>query len=135
MFLEVVVELSIGDARFDEGVAEVGIDLKYAVHTMQIKHHLSTLGRGSGAVAQVLSGRDRPNRHLVFVADAHNFLNLLDSRRQDCRRRRMIRLGHRHHDLGVGRELVRAREHVGLAQDPTEVCHSGIKGLFGNPFR
>ncbi len=51
MFLEIVVELSVGDARFNKGVAEIAIDFEDAIHAMQIENDLSPLGQSRGAVA------------------------------------------------------------------------------------
>src|SRR5690606_27397048 len=43
VFLNVVVQLAVGDARLDQRVAHFGIDLDDLVHLLQIQNHLATL--------------------------------------------------------------------------------------------
>jgi hypothetical protein len=45
MFLDVIVELFVGDAGLDEGETEIRIDFQNAVHPFQIEHHLTPFGR------------------------------------------------------------------------------------------
>ncbi|MCY1420624.1 hypothetical protein D9M71_362510 [compost metagenome] len=122
VFLQVVVQLLVGHTRFDQRSAQVRIDVEDLVHFLQVENHLAALARCRGAVTEVPPGGDGPDRNPVFVADLHHALHLLDRGGGNGSGRRMFGVVHRHHDLGVGDQLLVLDQDILLAQQRTELA-------------
>ncbi len=74
------VEVEIGDARLDQHIGVALVDLEDPVHPLQVEHDAAGQHRRGAAIAEVLAGRDRIDRDLQGVGDAHHRLNFLDVR-------------------------------------------------------
>jgi hypothetical protein len=132
VLLQVVVELLVGHARFDQGGAQLGIDVEDLVHLAQIQHHLAALYRGGRAVAEVAPGGDGPDRHLELVADLDDLLHLFHRGGSDHGGRRVLLAGHGHHHLVVGAHHVAVDQHVLRAQGRLEAGNGGIELVFAH---
>ena len=73
---EVLVELPLGDAGLDDGVAELGVDLEDAVHAAEVEDDL-VVAHGAGvAIAPVLAAGDRVDADAGLGGDPHHGLDL-----------------------------------------------------------
>ena len=88
--LDRVVEVEPADARLDDGVGELLVDLEHPVHVPQADDHRPVHARRRAAVAVVLARAVRPERDPMLVRDPDDRLDLLDRRRHDDRRRGVV---------------------------------------------
>src|SRR5690606_41590917 len=65
VFLDVVVQLTVGHARLDQGVAHFRVDLDALVNLLQVQNDLPALARGGRAISGVPAGGDGPDRTAV----------------------------------------------------------------------
>ena len=87
-----VVEVEKPDARLDDGVRALLVDLEHAIHVAQAPRSPSRSTRGAGpAIAVVAALAVRPQRHLVLVrATRQDRLDLLDRGRHHDGRRGVV---------------------------------------------
>ena len=83
VFLEVIDDVVEADAGFHQHGVVAGVDVEDAVHALQVEHHAAGQDRGRAAVAQVLAGGDRIERHQVLVGHPDDGLHLLRRIRRD----------------------------------------------------
>src|SRR5690606_20977318 len=62
VFLQVVIQLTVGHAGLDQGGTQLSVDVKDLVHLLQVEDDLTTLPRGGGAITEVAAGGDGPDR-------------------------------------------------------------------------
>ena len=80
------VQLGVGDARLDDSVAVLLVDLDDAVHSLQVENQGAGHTWRSPSIAKVATGRDGPDRNAVFTRDSQHALDLVDrSRRHGTR--------------------------------------------------
>src|SRR5690606_17534314 len=127
VFLQVVIQLTVGHAGLDQGSTQLSVDVKDLVHLLQVEDDLTALPRCGGAITEVAAGGDGPDRNLVFVTDLHHTLDLLHGGGGDGCRRRMVSVLRRHHDLVVGDELLVFHQHIVIAQQGAELGHGLLK--------
>src|SRR5690606_3212272 len=134
VFLDVVVQLAVGNTRLDQGVAHFRVDLDDPVHLFQIQDHLAALHGRRRAVAEVAPGGDGPDRDAVLVADLHHFLDLLDGGRGQRGGGGVRGIFHRHHDLVVGHQLLLLYQYVFITQQGAELAHRLVEVGLRYPF-
>ena len=76
--LQVIIELLVGHARLDHGIAQLLVHLDDAVHARQHQGNAAFVTGGLFAVAEVFAGADRPDRHIGPGGGLHSRLHLLD---------------------------------------------------------
>jgi len=124
--------LLIGDARFDQGSAKIGIDFDDPVHPLEVKDDLSSRGWRGRAIAEILAGGDGPHRGLVAVADREDALYFLDARGGD-RRRWCVGLDRcRDHDLEERPQCLGRVQYMLGADDVSEFGDRSVKSGFVN---
>ncbi len=133
--VDVIIQLLVGHAGLDESGAQIGIDIENAVHAAQIHHHLAAIAGRRRAVAEILAGRDRPDRHPVLVADGHAGLHLLDRNRGYRGGWGMLGVGHRQHDLAIGGEVLGIDIDAVVAECGTELGDRRAEVALGNAIR
>ncbi len=73
----VAIQIEVADARLDECVCLVFVQIEHLVHALQIEHDAARVhGRGA-AIGEVAAGGDRVQRHRVLVRGTHDLLYLL----------------------------------------------------------
>jgi hypothetical protein len=85
-----LVEVEPAHARLYDRVPELLVDLEDAVHVAQADDDRAAHPRRRSAVAVVAPRPVRPQRDAVLVGEPHDRLDLLDRRRHDDRRRRVL---------------------------------------------
>ena len=90
--LQVVVDLLVGHARFNDGEPELLIDLADAIHPLQHHRDSGVVDRRLLAVTEVLAGADRPDGHVGLQSRLDHSLNLrcragVDDDRRQCVKR------------------------------------------------
>ena len=111
MFIQIVAQLLVGDPRFDQSGAELGIDRDDPVHPLEIEYDLPGRGAAGHAIAHVLAGGDWPDRLLEAIGDADNVLHLRDGDRADRADRRMATAWIGDIGLGPGLDAFRIARH------------------------
>ena len=81
--LDRVVEVEPADARLDDRVRRLLVDLEHAVHPAEVDDDRAAHPRRGAAVAVVLADARDPDRHPVLVGDPDDLLDLLDRLRLD----------------------------------------------------
>lgn len=128
-FPDVIDELLIGHARFDQCGTHHRIDLDDLVHPLQVENDLSPVVRCRCTVAEIVTRRDRPDRNLILVADGHDALDLFDRGGGQRRGRRKLLLRFRHHDFPVGDQLFVPQQDAILPQQRSELVDRLLKRL------
>ena len=125
--LNVAVEIEVDDAGLDDRAAAPFVDGDDAVHALQIDDDAARQDRRRAAVAQVLARRDRVQRQLVLVRDAHDLLHLLDVDRRDGGRREPFRrlVAFRRVRVAIERDVLVGLEHPLLADGGFELAQRG----------
>jgi hypothetical protein len=115
--LDVAVEIEVADARLHDGAAAPLVDGDDSVHALEIDHDATRQNRRRAAIAQVLAGRDRIERQLVLVGNAHDLLHLLDADRRHGGRREPLRrlIALRRIRVAIERHILVGLEHPLLA--------------------
>ncbi len=108
---ERLVEVEPADARLDDGVRAVLVDLEHAVHPPQAHEHGPVEARRRAAVAVVHPRRMRPERYRMLVRDPHDRLDLLDRLRHERRRGRVVVPRRERERVAERAELVVAGDH------------------------
>ena len=80
-----VVKILEGDARLDDRVRELLINLKHLVHAMEVKCNGARQPWSRPAISDVLPTRERPNGYSVFIRYGEDALQLFDRRRASFR--------------------------------------------------
>ena len=127
---ERVVEVEPADARLDDGVRAVLVDLEHAVHPPQAHEHGPVEARRGSAVAVVHPRRVCPERDRVLVRDPHDRLDLLDRLRHQRRRGRVVVPRREREWVSERAELVLAGDHRVGAKRRAE-CVERLLGQVG----
>jgi len=129
--LDRLVEVEPTDARLDDRIAELLVDLEHAVHPAEVDDDRPAHPGRRAPVAVVAPDARDPDRHPVLVRDPQDGLDLLDAVRLDDRRglvvvpvaepERVPELGH----------VLLGREDVLGADDLLELAERGGEGVLG----
>ena len=76
-----VIELFVGNTRFDDCIAELLVNLPDAGHAVHHHGYPAGIAGGFFTVTEIFPGADRPNRHIVFTSCEYDLLNLVTGRR------------------------------------------------------
>ena len=123
-FLDVAVQIEIGNARLDQREMSFIVDRQHAIHALEIQHDAAAHDRGRAAVGQVAAGRYRIQRGLVLVRNVDDLLHFLDAGRRE-RRGRQVLIG------GIPEEavLIAVQLQIFLAAEYPLLADGGLKLL------
>ncbi len=72
------------DARLDQGVTELLVDLEHSIHPLQVEDDTAPEHRRGAAVGEIATGGHRPQRNSVAARDLHDGLDFFRGFRSDA---------------------------------------------------
>ena len=130
--LDRLVEVEPPDARLDDGVAELAVDMQHAVHPPQVDDDRAAHPWRRAAVPVVLADPGNPERHVLLVRDPDDRLDLFDRAGLDDGGGLVVVPVAEPEWIAVLGHVLRGREDVLGAHDALELPEGGGERALGD---